>query len=605
MNLDQPTLIQFETNRKQNNFIPPAGSNSFYNIGSGRINLLTKNDDTKNYQFDISTNSGQIYTGIGNYIISRNVNTSPYNKLTVIANTKLSVNSMLTVDNGELEIHGDIELMEHSHFIIKNNSIVTLYIDSAFVINNNTEIIVENGSSLIIYGRIDAHISTVDSILNVKGITIDSAAVMNVSGMDLLGERPFSLTDYDTFLRNKIINVYTQGEKNFSYGRIGYTWTGGNPSDHSQIIRMSVLWGEAILGDFKLSILGIPSKIIPNLQMTSELHIYKNTTLYIKENYQDKRYMRPELYLGIVIGNNDTPAKCIVDGTIICEGNNSTITIDRGSSMYINDGGKLYLKDNAIMRSTYNDINPVLFINGELIIDTIEQINSFNRDNIIIGDKGKVTILNPDTGEKKLLWTTPDGIETSDLYRLFKDRINHIEYHISNNNGIGVDRYYEFYAREMTNWYGGMRIEKAIHEGLIVWHDGGFIELYHDIIPWVNKDCTLLHASHIFKTFGSYDKDKLQDAVDRLRYAGCGNILFRFIDGECIKEVTLVLEDINMINIVKDHTNDMYILTTDNDGKLFIKNNVSNTTVSNIINKNSISLDIIDNKINFQLPKKI
>lgn len=605
MNLDQPTLIQFETNRKQNNFIPPAGSNSFYNIGSGRINLLTKNDDTKNYQFDISTNSGQIYTGIGNYIISRNVNTSPYNKLTVIANTKLSVNSMLTVDNGELEIHGDIELMEHSHFIIKNNSIVTLYIDSAFVINNNTEIIVENGSSLIIYGRIDAHISTVDSILNVKGITIDSAAVMNVSGMDLLGERPFSLTDYDTFLRNKIINVYTQGEKNFSYGRIGYTWTGGNPSDHSQIIRMSVLWGEAILGDFKLSILGIPSKIIPNLQMTSELHIYKNTTLYIKENYQDKRYMRPELYLGIVIGNNDTPAKCIVDGTIICEGNNSTITIDRGSSMYINDGGKLYLKDNAIMRSTYNDNNPVLFINGELIIDTIEQINSFNRDNIIIGDKGKVTILNPDTGEKKLLWTTPDGIETSDLYRLFKDRINHIEYHISNNNGIGVDRYYEFYAREMTNWYGGMRIEKAIHEGLIVWHDGGFIELYHDIIPWVNKDCTLLHASHIFKTFGSYDKDKLQDAVDRLRYAGCGNILFRFIDGEYIKEVTLVLEDINMINIVKDHTNDMYILTTDNDGKLFIKNNVSNTTVSNIINKNSISLDIIDNKINFQLPKKI
>lgn len=605
MNLDQPTLIQFETNRKQNNFIPPAGSNSFYNIGSGRINLLTKNDDTKNYQFDISTNSGQIYTGIGNYIISRNVSTSPYNKLTVITNTKLSVNSMLTVDNGELEIHGDIELMEHSHFIIKNNSIVTLYIDSAFVINNNTEIIVENGSSLIIYGRIDAHISTVDSILNVKGITIDSAAVMNVSGMDLLGERPFSLTDYDTFLRNKIINVYTQGEKNFSYGRIGYTWTGGNPSDHSQIIRMSVLWGEAILGDFKLSILGIPSKIIPNLQMTSELHIYKNTTLYIKENYQDKRYMRPELYLGIVIGNNDTPAKCIVDGTIICEGNNSTITIDRGSSMYINDGGKLYLKDNAIMRSTYNDNNPVLFINGELIIDTIEQINSFNRDNIIIGDKGKVTILNPDTGEKKLLWTTPDGIETSDLYRLFKDRINHIEYHISNNNGIGIDRYYEFYAREMTNWYGGMRIEKAIHEGLIVWHDGGFIELYHDIIPWVNKDCTLLHASHIFKTFGSYDKDKLQDAVDRLRYAGSGNILFRFIDGECIKEVTLVLEDINMINIVKDHTNDMYLLTTDNDGKLFIKNNVSNTTVSNIINKNSISLDIIDNKINFQLPKKI
>lgn len=603
MNLDQPTLIQFELNRKENNFIPPAGSNSFYNIGSGKINLLTKNDDIKNYQFDISTNSGQIYTGIGNYIISKNINISPYNKLTVIANTKLSVNSMLTIDNGELEIHGDIELMEHSHLIIKNNSIVTLYIDSVFVINNNTEIIVENGSSLIIYGRIDSHISMVDSILNVKGIIIDSAAVMNVSGLDLLGERPFSLTDYDMFLRNKIINVYTQGEQNFSYGRIGYTWTGGSPLEHSQIIRMSVLWGEAILGDFKLSILGTPSKTITNLQMISELHICKNTTLYIKENYHDKRYMRPELYLGIVIGNNDNPAKCIVDGSIICDGVNSIITIDRGSSMYINENGKLYLKNNAIMRSTYNDNNQVLFIDGELIIDTIEQINSFNKNNIVIGDNGKVIILNPDTGENKLLWTTPNGIENSDLYRLFKDRINHVEYHISKNNGIGIDKYYEFYAREMTNWYGGMRIEKAIHEGLIVWHDGGFIELYHDIIPWVNKECTLLHASRIFKTFGSYDKDKLQDVVNRLRYAGCGNILFRFIDGEYVKEVTLVLEGINMTNIVKNHISDMYLLTTDNDGKLFIKNNVSNTTVSNIINKNSLSLDIIDNELNFQLPK--
>ena len=36
-----------------------------------------------------------------------------------------------------------------------------------------------------IYGNIDVHLSEVDSILNVYGITIDSAAVMNVNGINL------------------------------------------------------------------------------------------------------------------------------------------------------------------------------------------------------------------------------------------------------------------------------------------------------------------------------------------------------------------------------------------------------------------------------------
>ena len=39
MNLSQPTLIEFEDARKMAGIIPPAGSNSFYNIGDGRYYL--------------------------------------------------------------------------------------------------------------------------------------------------------------------------------------------------------------------------------------------------------------------------------------------------------------------------------------------------------------------------------------------------------------------------------------------------------------------------------------------------------------------------------------------------------------------------------------
>lgn len=66
MNLDQPTLVQFETVRKQNGFIPPEGSNSFYTIGQGRINLSTIRGSMDDCRFDLFTDAGNVYTGAGN-----------------------------------------------------------------------------------------------------------------------------------------------------------------------------------------------------------------------------------------------------------------------------------------------------------------------------------------------------------------------------------------------------------------------------------------------------------------------------------------------------------------------------------------------------------
>lgn len=604
MNLDQPTLIQFEEERKKNNFIPPEGSNSFYNIGKGRINISTIRAAVDDYRFDLYTDKGNIYTGHGNFIVSGDIAdcTNPYNDMIIINNTSLFVNNRLTISKGNMNVHGNLQLMESSQLILKDNAHATLYPDSIFEVKDNTVITVEKGSSLTIYGRIDVHLSRVDNLLNFQGITIDSAAVMNVEGIDI-GDRPYSLTDYNSSLREKVINIHTQGESNFNNGRIGYTWTGGTPLNGSQIIRMIVLWGEAVMGDFKLSVLGKPENSIPNLQMISDLLIKKDTTLYITESYNECRYIRPELYIGIVIGNNEVPGTCIIEGTVVSDGLNALITVDRGASLHIMKTGTLYLKNGSIVRSTHNAPDDrILFIEGTLIIEDIFQIETFEHDNIVIGETGKVIVLNPDTGERRLLWKTPNGIENTDLYRLFKDRIDHVEYHISNNTGIGIDIFYEFYARDMTDWYGGRRIEKAIYDGILVWHDGGFIEVYHDITPWASTDCTLLQASRLFKTYGSYDEDKLQDAVDRLTYAGAGNILFRFIDGDDEKEVLMVLKGIKMQNVLNHPLTNMYVLTTDNDGKLFIKNKVTDTTVKSIINKDARTFDIVDNKIEFPLP---
>lgn len=602
MNLNQNTLVKFEAERKANNYIPPEGSDSFYDVGDGKIDLYVKRSNPEDYRFDMTVMSGSIPIG-GAFTISGDISdiNNPYGHLSIMSNSILINDGSLTISKGNLLVHGSLVLKEGSQLIIKDGAIVTFYIDSTINIADNCKIIVEDGCSISIYGKTDIHLNSVDNLLNIPGIMIDSSAVMNVVGLELLGNRIFSATDYYTELSNMIINKNTQGEKNTTTGRIGYNWVGGNPLKGSQLLRLSTLYGDSILGDFKLQVLGYPLEDIRDLQIITSLNIESGTTMYISEEFHDNRYIHPELYIGVIIGNSHIPGKCIIKGTMIVDGANSSITVDRGAILSIEYGGELYLRNGAVIKSTYNEDMKVFNICGTLIIDDISQIGSFNKYNIVIGDRGKVIILNPDTGEKRILLSTPNGIKESKLYELFEDRIDHIEYNISNNTGISIDKYYEFYSKDFTDWFGGRRIEKAVHDGILVWHDGGFIELDHDIIPWVNSECTLIDAGKIFKTFGSSDNEKLQDAVNRLKYAGFGNILFRFVNGNEIKEVLLTLEGISIDNLISNPISNTYVLTTDNDGKLFVKNNLSDASPENIIVKEAKMLNVNDKRVEFKL----
>ena len=602
MDLNQRTLVLFEQERSLNSYIPPEKSNSYYVIGNGEINLFCMRANPDDYRFNLFTESGEIDIGDGPFYISGDIINPdhPYNSFTVINGTKVNLQNRLVVNNGDMNVHGELSIKNGSQLIVNNGGSIVFYPDSILSIEQGSSIIVEDGASIIIYGQIDVDLSMVDSIIGGPNITIDSAAVINVENIDL-GDREISLTDYEKILRDKIINKHTRGEYNTPNGRVGYIWKGGDYNAGSQVIEIDALYGDIVLGDFKFSVLGLQNDLIENLQVVESLRVMEDATLYISEHFNGYRYLRPDLYLGIVIGNNSRAASCRIDGTVIADGKNAKISLDRGATLYITSKGVLELRNDAKLISTYNENTQVLFIDGTLIIDDISQIDTLESINVVFGDSGKVIIKNPDTGEHRVLFTTPNGIHDTDLYRIFEHTITHIEYHINANTGIGIDKYYDYYSRDMTDWYGGMRIEKAIHEGYIVWHDGGFIELNNSIIPWADTTGNLYLASRLFKSYGSYDYQKLQEVSERLKYAGCGNIIFRFIDSSGYKDITLALDSVHMRSIVNKPLTDQYVLDVDSDGDLFINNAVSDPTVANIINTTSKHVGLIEGDNEFEL----
>ena len=605
MNLNQPSLVLFEEVRKSNNVIPPAGSNSFYDIGDARINLLTKRSDRDNYRFELFTDSGELIIGNKPFNIAGDIDNIeyPYENFTVIKNTGIKISSMFGIYRGMFESHGKVHIESHGYITIRNGGSATLYRDSDLIIDDGAGLQIDDGCALYIYGDIYIHLSMVDVLLGKKNIIIDPGSVMYVNNLDSLGTRLFSLTDYFTELSNRVINMNTQGEKNFirGIGRIGYIWKHGNPLKRYQILTMHVLYGNAILGDFKFSVLGLPTDDLTDVQIIDSFIIDKGCTLHITDDYDGYKYIHPQLYLGILIGNCKTPGKCIVNGKIIVTGHNSSITIDRGASLVIEEDGEVIVSNGSTVLCTNNGTDEVLIINGTLTIDTIEQISTFNSENIVFGESGKLVIKNPDTGDNKILFSTPNGIYDTELYRLFRGRLDNVEYHISKNNGIEIDQFYEFFHKDFVSWYNGIRIEKAIYKKLIVWENGGFIKLSNEVIPWVNNESNLLHASRIFKSFGSTDNEKLQEVVNRLKYVGCGDITFIFDHDGNSHEVTLVLDESNMENSINNPMSNSFVLYTDNSGELFMRNNLPVVSPETIISKESVMIPVESPYTSFRL----
>jgi len=574
MNLNQPTLLLFEQERKKYDFFPPEESDSFYTIANASISLFHSN-----HKFILTHSSEKLHSGNGVF----DFNNDLYLDTIVQKDAYFIIDQEIIVNNACLDIYGTLEIPEGKTLRIINDGLVAINPNAKIIINKNASIIIEDGA-MNIYGTVEVDVGLMNTITSMRNLYIDSSSFITATGIDL-GERELSLTDYDKILRESNISDHTIGEMNVEDGRVGYVWKGTSWTGDRQL-EMNITFGTAVLGDYKLSILGWQEHTIPNLQTLVSFHVFKDTILYIAESYKGFTYLRPELYLGVVIDNVKTPAKCLIDGTVIVDGNDASITIDRKSTMIISETGSVYLQNGATIKSTNNDDSVILYINGTLTIDSIEQLQTFTAENIQFGENGKLIILNPSIS-RKILFSTPHGKYNSLLYKIFENTLDHVEYHLTKNTGIKIDEYFEYFSRDMTDWYDHMRIEKAIKEGLLIWEDGAFIELDRSIIPWATIDSTLLKATRIFKSFMSTDKQRLVDVAQRLKYCGFGNITFRFVEGNKYSDIIMHLEDSTMESITNSINENEYNLTVTDESELFIRNSVTNASESDIINNDA------------------
>lgn len=595
--INQPNLILFEQVRRELNYIPPANSNEVFKIDDGTIVLQTIDDDSNTYSFNLRIQNRVINVGNGIFYISRDMvdRSKRYkyiyinNKATLSINNTIEISNPNNIDPVAISVDGILNLDNNSNLNMRDNSVIN--INKTGTINIGKDIHFNLGENAIIniYGNITIPYSEVNTVMNMAQINMFNDTIVNITGLPT--GRPFSLTDYISDLRNEYQNINTIGTKLISgSARATYYWKAGDPSQPSDVLSFVVEAGDAILGDFNLSCVGMPQITEPYLQVISDITINRIATLHISDSFNGSTYITPTLHLTKIVGNSESVGFCDVDGNIIVSGNKSSIKLDRGAWLNIKRGGNVFLKNGAFIENIYND-EESLFINGTLTIDDISQLRGFTSSNILFGDDGKLIILNTnDSDIKKILFTTPLGIHSSDLYFLFKDRIDKIRYHVPSNTGISLDKYDTGY--NLSDLYGGMRLEKAVKIGYIIWHEGAFIELDSSVIPWVDDDPTLEKVGNIFNVYGDTDADRLQNAVIRLIYAGFESIVFRFITGNGVKEITLTLTGSRIKSAFFNNDSNRYLIATDNPGSVFIRNNINSASIDNIINTASKVINI-------------
>ena len=590
MNLNQNTFVLFEDERKKYSYIPPDHSDSFYSIGDSEVSLFTTGN-----AFDMTIRSGEMHIGDREYVFDPSL----YRSVTVNDTASVVVDVGVGINGATFSISGDVKLEENASLTITNGSQVMMASGSSLDINRGCTLEIDDDSSIMVYGTINVDVNLVDALLSNTRVIIDSSAVIKLMNVDL-GDREFSLTDFNLMQRDKDITPNTMGEYAVDDGRIAYTWKDGSASDGSQCLEISTVYGSCVLGDYQLAILGKQKTLIPDLQVLESFHVESGTTVYISDSYKGYTYLRPELYLGVILGNVKEPANAVIDGTVIVDGKTSSITIDRESQLIISESGSLYIQNGAKLNSTNNGDTCVLHINGTLTIDFIDQMGSFNSKNIEFGENGKLIILNP-YEEEVIVFSTPDGKYDSELYRLFSISFDHIEYHMTKNTGIKIDKYYEFFNRDLTDWFGGRRIEQAVYDGILVWEDGAFIELDSSIIPWVDKYCTLYHAARLFKTYYSEDGPRLNEVAKHLSYAGFGDVRFRFITGDGHFDITMPMGAIKMSSIVNSPNSNEYTLTTNSSGSLFMKHRATELSEDYIVSDDSFFSELSNGANTFNL----
>ena len=563
--------------------IPPEGSNSFYEVSNGLIDIYTLNDDPDNYKFGLSINSGSVNIGIGSLQIdgNDNVTVSHYKYLNIKENAELNINNNLTLIRAIMNINGTLNIDSLASLILRNNSIVNTSTNSIININKESFIFIDEGSKLNLYGTINIHINKIETILNQSSIYIDPTATINIIGLHNI-EREYSLQDYISEMNSKIVNINTTQEKHFNNNHLMCKWTDGTPVNNSHSINIYCEKGNIINGDLKSSFLGLVDHLNNDQKLLSNLIVNENATLIVAEDYNNNHYYYPSIYIGVYINNIKVPAKAIINGTLLIDGDNSSLILDRNGSMIIN--GIVKLSNNGKLKIT-NCNQTALIINGTLIIDSLDQLIGVTKEHIEFGPKGKVVILNPSANLDRIILEIPNGIKDSKLYELFEEQIEHIEFHLSEKTGIKIDTYFDNYQLEMKHWFGNYNLIDAIKNGFIVWENNAFIELDHDIIKWATINSNMFDLLKLFEYSGLNSKEELQSIVDKFIDSNSGNIRFKFIENSLKREIVLNVNTPQIKSVYYDDYNEDFVIQVSSSAYMFLSNTISKLKPSAIVNQ--------------------
>ena len=564
--------------------IPPSYSDSFYVVGNGTIGLYVVDDDPDTYQFDLSIDDGSVDVGLGSFQISKRLTSllSHYRSLLVKEDSKLTINNNLTLTDGNMIVNGHLNIESLASLILREHSEVTFSATSELTINDESFILMDDTSKIYIYGTIYVHINKIQTILNQPSIYIDPSASIKINGLRE-SIREYSLTDFINEMNSEVININTVKEKNYNNNQLRCKWEDGSPVTNNHTISIICEIGNIIAGDLKKSFLGLFNDLGQNQRTICDLIVNKYATLIVSETYQDYQYYYPSLYIGQKIDNCKRPAQLVVNGKLIVDGENCCIYLDRGGSMTINGEVQL-LNKSSIQLTEYDQV--AIQINGKLIIDSLDQLIGFSKQNISFGKDGKLIILNKYNDNDKVILSLPNGIETSKLYNLFKERLEFIEFHLPNNCGIKIDQDFENFKRQMKYWYGNYTLDEAIKNKLIVWADNAFIELNHEVLNWIDLGSNLYSITRLFQTSGESAREELQSIVDKFILAKSGNIRFKFMEDPSVKEIIMILKIPKINSVYYDNRNNDYVIQVDSLGYLFMCNNVSKIKSNYIIENN-------------------
>lgn len=571
--------------------IPIAGSDNFYKVSEGEIDLYSVRDDQNDYRFDIYLTKGAIDTGASFSISGETDNTYlPYRNMIVKKDVVLNITS-LDISRGNLISNGQIILKQGKSINISSGKAIIEEFGS-IIINENSMVYTSNNGVMEVKGNLIIHKSKVDYIMNHKGIEIKPGAIVKIFGSD--EERPYSLSKFCNSLSDPSLDLFS-GDLNINGNILRYTCN--SLDENVKSLNIFVREGSVSLGDFRQSVIGIPNRTnMPVTNFITSIEVMKGTNLYIGDDLNSWKY--PVLY----IGSNENyikPASCIINGKVIVDGKDSKLQIYGNGLIKIAEGASLILKNKSTLeRFTLEEDEshgPSIYIDGTIIVDSMDQFTGFTAEDFQFGVNGKIIVYNS-TGDKYVL-SIPQGIAESKLMSLFSNNLEHIEFHIPSGKGILIDKYFGSYGTEMRYWYGNYRLEKAIKNKLIIWDDGAFIELNNNIIPWVNENTSILALKNIFVAEGNSDKERVQSIVDNFVYAGGGNIIFKFVTNNREKNIELNLHRPKMTSSYYDKKEDAYIIITDVNGKLFLTSNPDEEDIDFVINKSDRIINSKRNKI--------